>query len=133
MHLACHASFRPDNPRFSWLQIGDGRLLACDVERWQIPAATVVLSGCETAVADPDAGDEALGLVRAFLMAGAARVIGSLWPVEDASTATLMSALHAGLAAGRTASAALHEAQREVRARHDDPYHWAGFAVHGGL
>ncbi len=133
MHLACHASFRPDNPRFAWLQIGNSRVLACDIERWRMPAATVVLSGCETAVSDPDAGDEALGLVRAFQLAGAARVVGSLWPVDDGATAWLMSVFHAGLAAGRGAAAALNAAQREVRASHDDPYGWAGFMVHGGL
>jgi tetratricopeptide (TPR) repeat protein len=133
MHLACHASFRPDNPRFSWLQLGGSRVLACDVERWRMPGATVVLSGCETAVSDPDTGDEALGLVRAFQLAGATRVVGSLWPVEDGATADLMSTLHAGLAKGRPAAEALVAAQRRVRADRDDPFDWAGFMVHGGL
>ena len=47
---------------------------------------------------------------RRLWWAGVPTVIASLWPVDDASTARFMEHLYDGLAAGRTASAALEEA-----------------------
>lgn len=132
VHIACHARFRQDNPLFSALQLADARLAALDIEALSLPAGLVVLSGCETAVGDVGECEEGLGLVRAFLIAGAARVVGSLWPVDDAATADLMVAFHRALAGGASAAAALRQAQLAQRARLPHPYHWAGFAVHGG-
>jgi CHAT domain-containing protein len=49
------------------------------------------LSACETGVFDfQRAPDEFIGLPAAFLQAGAAGVIGTLWPVDDISTALIM-------------------------------------------
>lgn len=56
--------------------------------------ALLVLSACETGIIDMDNSSESLGLVTAFMQAGAKGVIASLWLVNDLSTALLMIQLY---------------------------------------
>jgi CHAT domain-containing protein len=73
----------------------DGILTAEEAASLDLSGAEwVVLSGCDTGLGDLHAGEGVLGLRRAFQEAGAAAVIGSLWPVEDAAAAQWMSALY---------------------------------------
>ena len=132
LHLACHAEFRSDNPMFSALHLADTALTVEAVERLPLKAATVVLSGCETGLSDQVAGDELLGLVQAFMVAGAARVVATLWPIDDAVAADFMRHFYGALAASRTPAAALREAQLETSRTHPHPYYWAPFVLHGG-
>ncbi|MFZ5892401.1 MAG: CHAT domain-containing protein [Myxococcota bacterium] len=56
----------------------------------------VLLLGCETARlwrGKSSYGDEAIGLARAFLIAGARRVVGALWPVVDRDAEDFLRAL----------------------------------------
>jgi CHAT domain-containing protein len=131
LHLACHGEFRADSPLFSALHLHDGALTALDAERLPLAARLVVLSGCETALSDAARDDEALGLVRAFLIGGAGRVLGGLWAVDDAATARWMAAFHARLAAGASPPQALGEVQRGFIAAGEHPYVWAAFVMHG--
>jgi CHAT domain-containing protein len=75
-------------------------------------------------------GDELLGLLRGFLLAGAPRVLSTYWTVDDASTAQLMAGFYAALLAGVRPAAALRTAQRTLAGDHPHPYHWAAFALH---
>lgn len=132
IHLACHAQFRGDNPRFSALHLHDGALTVEMVERLQLRPATVVLSACETGLSDDSGGGEMVGLVRAFLVAGAARVLATLWPVDDQTTADFMADFHARLVHGSTPARALQQAQAALRQRHPEPCFWAAFTLYGG-
>lgn len=132
LHLACHGQFRSDNPRFSALHLLDGALTVEQAEALKLGPATVVLSACETALSALDTGDEMVGLVRAFLVAGAARVVAALWPVDDAVTAAFMSEFYRALIAGAQPAAALQQAQAAVMAKHPHPAFWAAFALYGG-
>ena len=131
IHLACHAQFRTDNPVFSALHLVDEVLTAESIESLHLPAALVVLSGCETALGDESGGDEMLGLTRAFLIAGASRVLASLWPVDDATTAELMAEFYGGLRRGQPPAAALRQAQLIARQRRPHPFYWAPFSMMG--
>ncbi len=132
LHLACHAEFRSDNPMFSALQLVDGPFNVQDAETLQLRQGIVVLSACETGVAVYSRGDEMVGLVRAFLVAGASRVVASLWPVDDAVTKQFMAAFYHSLHDGNTPSFALRTAQLEVMQTHPHPFHWAAFTLYGG-
>ena len=132
IHFACHAQFRADNPMFSALHLHDGALTVQAAESLGLAHSTVVLSACETALADHGTGDEMVGLVRAFLVAGAARVVASLWPVDDQITSQFMACLYAALARDLPAAAALREAQVAIRRDHPHPYYWAAFTLFGG-
>ena len=49
-HLACHGSFRADNPLFSTLTLADGPLTVYDLARCRPLPKTLVLSACNAAV-----------------------------------------------------------------------------------
>ena len=132
LHLACHAEFRSDNPMFSALHLADGPFTVQDAETLRLPRGIVVLSACETGVSEYSRGDEMIGLVRTFLVAGATRVVASLWPVDDAVTREFMAAFYPRLRAGDSPSVALRTAQIAVMRTHPHPFHWAAFTLYGG-
>ena len=132
LHLACHGQFRSDNPMFSALHLVDGPFTVQDAEALRLPQGVVVLSACESGVATASKGDEVIGLVRAFLIAGAARVVASLWPVDDKVTTEFMAVFYSSLRAGASPATALRSAQLEVMKTHPHPFHWAAFTVYGG-
>lgn len=96
LHLACHGSFDLNEPLRSALHIGPHEQLsaATVIERVQLNADLVTLSACRSGVSKVLRGDEPLGLVRAFLGAGARAVLVTLWPVEDTSARLLMDAFY---------------------------------------
>jgi CHAT domain-containing protein len=94
----------------------------------------VVLSACQTGLGQEVRGEGLMGLTRAFLYAGAPRVIVSLWNVNDRATAELMTNLYRSmLREGKRPAAALRQAQLEMRKQKqwESPYYWAAFVEHG--
>jgi CHAT domain-containing protein len=130
LHLACHGQFRADSPYFSALHLGDGPLTVRDAAMLPLKAKLVTLSACETGMSKVAPGDELLGLLRGFLLAGAPRVLSTHWTVDDASTATLMARFYRGVLAGARPAAALRAAQQALAHEQPHPYHWAAFALH---
>ncbi len=75
----------------------------------------VVLSACDSALGTAIAGEGVYALRRAFHAAGCRAVVASLWPVDDLSTAALMTRFYHHLWLGRLApDDALHEAQLDL-------------------
>jgi CHAT domain-containing protein/Tfp pilus assembly protein PilF len=141
VHLAAHGSFNLAAPLFSrlWLapsEEDDGRLNVHEVYGLDLDQADlVVLSACETQVGELSAGDEVVGLNRAFLYS-APTVMASLWAVDDEATGTLMGRFYTHLSEGMGKAEALQMAQEDVRtdAAHPEwahPYYWAGFVLSG--
>ena len=131
LHLACHAHFRADSPYFSALHLADGELTLRDAAALRLRARLVTLSACETGLSRVAPGDELVGLVRGFLLAGAPTVLATLWTVDDASTAALMHDFYAQLCAGATPAAALRAAQCRRATAGAHPFFWAAFMLHG--
>ena len=117
LHFSCHAWFNHEAPMESYLETGlDERLSARQVlENWKLQAELVTLSACQTGVSRILRSDEPLGLVRAFLSAGARAVLASQWPVEDLPTLLLMQRFYAELERLGDAAAALRAAQGWLR------------------
>ena len=90
VHLAAHGHYRQDNPMFSSIQLGRGRLSLFDLYNLELDADLVVLSGCGTGLSHIHQGDELVGLSRGLLYAGSRSVAVSLWDVHDETTAELM-------------------------------------------
>jgi CHAT domain-containing protein len=127
IHLATHATFRPDNPLFSWAQLAEHRLTVADLYQMKLPKnPLVVLSACETGRGKARGGG-LLGMGRALLAAGASGLIVTLWRVEDQATAQLMIDFASAANAPTEASAALCHAQRKAIARELHPFFWAAF------
>jgi len=144
LHLATYGVLNKQNPLFSFVQLApdgaeDGRLEVHEVFGLSLTADLVMLSACETgvasgALADVPAGDDWVGLTRAFMHAGARHVVSTLWPVDDWATAALMERFYgAGDVAGEPARA-LAEAQRALlkTPAMTPPFYWAGFVVAEG-
>jgi CHAT domain-containing protein len=131
LHLACHGQFRADSPYFSSLELADGPLTLRDAAALPLSGTMITLSACETGLSRIAPGDEMVGLVRGFLMAGAPTVLSTLWTVDDAGTAELMGSFYRALRAGGSAAQALRQAQLAVRETRAHPYFWAPFALHG--
>jgi CHAT domain-containing protein/Tfp pilus assembly protein PilF len=144
LHLATYGVLNKENPLFSFVELApggdqDGRLDVHEVFGLHLSADLVVLSACQTglasgALADVPPGDDWLGLTRAFLHAGAAHVVATLWPVDDWATAALMERFYEGYGRGTDPSDALAEAQRALIAQPatSHPFYWAGFVAVGG-
>jgi CHAT domain-containing protein len=143
LHFATHGYLDTERPSLSALVLSqidekqqpqDGFLRVNDIYNARMPAELVVLSACQTGLGQEVRGEGLMGLTRAFLYAGAPRVVVSLWNVNDRATAGLMTGFYrAMLREGKRPAAALREAQMELRKqkRWESPYYWAAFVQHG--
>jgi CHAT domain-containing protein len=131
VHIASHGYFRPENPMFSGIRLGDTYLNVYDLYRLRLRADLVTLSGCATGANVAAAGDELLGITRGLFCAGAHTLLLSLWNVHDESTAALMTRLYRRIADGSAPVDALRDTMRDVRNEHPHPYYWAPFVLTG--
>jgi len=95
VHFACHGLIDPERPLLCSLaltpdQTNDGRLTVLEIFRNPIPCDLAVLSACDTARGRIYRAEGVIGLTRAFMFAGAPRVLCSLWKVDDQATRALM-------------------------------------------
>jgi CHAT domain-containing protein len=144
VHFATHGLLNPKHPELSGIVLSlfneqgaeqDGFLRASEVYNLNLPAELVVLSGCQTGLGKDVRGEGLVGLTRGFMYAGAARVLVSLWDVDDEATSELMGRLYRGMLGKRrlTPAAALREAQISFWRDKPwgSPYYWAAFTLQG--
>jgi len=145
---------------FSVTPDSDGRLHTHEVFSLELDADLVTLSACETllpALKDAEsevrtvralseqetvqldetqlesltAGDEIVGLTRAFIYAGTQAVMSSLWKVVSIPTEGLMVSFYGYLAAGCSKADALRQAQLDLISSYPNPLYWAAFSIVG--
>ena len=112
----------------------DGVLVASEIVQLNLNAKLVVLSACNTAAGKDEDSEILSGLAQSFLYAGAENLILSHWPVEDRSTAILMSSFYDfWLKDGFDPSDALKLAQLELMKipEYSHPVYWSGFSFYG--
>jgi len=144
IHLATHGFFNRVNPLFSGLELepggeDDGQLQVFEILGLPLVADLVTLSACDTAMAggevsDLPAGEELVGLTRAFLSAGGRHVLATLWAVSDRPTSRLMTEFY-GAARTRPLPEALALVQRKhahAAGADADPWAWAPFVMAAG-
>ncbi len=101
----------------------------------------IVLSACNTALGQEISGEGMMGLTQGFLCAGAARLITSLWAVDDQRTFELMKYFYAALIVeqqppGRALRAAQIKLVRELRTQYPGypfPMFWSAFVLTGSI
>ena len=138
----------------------DGRLYTHEVFSLDLHTDLVTLSACETllpALGDAEvqgrairgmseeepfeldesllemltAGDEIVGLTRAFLYAGSSSVLSTLWRVVSETTEQLMVTFYGYMEGGMNKAEALRQAQLDIMAVYPHPRHWAAFNLVG--
>lgn len=139
LHLAVHGEDAPgDVPLDTRLFLHRGTTDGFDLLLRNLPFPLVVLSSC-FAGNRPGAGrelpylpaDDLFGFQAAFFAAGAHRVLGALWAVDDRAGTELMTEFHRQLLRGEEPATALALSQRHYLAtapevqRH--PRYWAPF------
>lgn len=110
------------------------------------PPEFLLLGACETALSDPNpsAGDDLMGVSRAFLANGVKGVVATLWSVPDKTTEEIEKGICRGIlcdhVSGPQATSVSMKKFLE-RARKNDgewkfyahPFWWAGFAHYGDI
>lgn len=152
IHFCTHGRFDSEEPEKSGLCVKNGHWLTLDeIRAFEIPnGATVYLSACETARLKLSSRVYSIGIVPAFLEAGASTVISTFWEVEDVSTALVADRFYKNLIVSRLDHLeSLADATKWIRrlnieeikeiigkpniARrsYSDYYFWGGFALYG--
>ena len=119
IHIACHGSYRRDNPLFSTLRLADGSLTVFDLERSRAMPRTVVLSACNVAMGTSLGGGSLLGLASSLMTFGAGTVVAPLTPVSDEAVVPVMTRFHEALVTGHDPAEALAIASRSDAGRPD--------------
>jgi CHAT domain-containing protein len=144
VHFATHGFLNSQHPELSGVVLSlvdeqgreqDGFLRAHEIYNLKLPAELVVLSGCRTGLGKEIRGEGLVGLTRAFMYAGAARVMVSLWDVNDKATAEFMAQFYRAMLGKEQMRppAALKAAREAIRKdpRWQAPYYWAAFVLQG--
>ena len=143
VHFATHGLLDSVHPELSGLVLSlvdengapqNGYLGLDAVYNLDLAAELVVLSGCETGLGKEINGEGLIGLTRGFMYAGAARVMASLWKVDDLATSQLMARFYRAMhGQNLRPAAALRQAQIEMWRGKDtsSPYQWGAFQIQG--
>ena len=138
VHLATHGQFSSNaadtfiltwNERVNVKELD--QLLRSRTGEKTLPIELLVLSACETASGDTRAS---LGLAGIAIRSGARSTLGTLWQVNDESTAIFMAEFYRQLAKSKVSKAeALRNAQLVVleNREYQNPYFWAPFVLVG--
>jgi CHAT domain-containing protein/tetratricopeptide (TPR) repeat protein len=87
-----------DRPAPEGAEVPDARLTAQRILRvWKLDAELVTLSACDTGLGRLSGGEGYLGFSQALFLAGAHSLVLSLWQVDDAATALLMTRFYENL------------------------------------
>ncbi len=140
LHIIAHGEFDSDNPELSYVQLADQQLMMNDLLQYNLEYEIVTLTACEIGKLKLAAlegrvavGDDLVGLGRAFLYAGTATVLVSLWLIGDGLTLPLVERFYGALRAGATKAAALRSAQLELHVQFPNlhPVFWGVFQLIG--
>jgi len=111
----------------------DGYLTIPEIAVLNVNARLVLLSACETGLGVLRRGDGMVGMVRAFLLAGAEYLGVSLWEVNDEVTLEFMTLLYTKvLNEGMPFKEAYYLIKNEFRHHEewDHPNYWAAFVLY---
>lgn len=142
IHISTH-HIAGEHPDFSGLVLSrfdehgqpqDGFVRESEIYRRRFRADLVVLSACETGLGPHVQGEGPVGMTRAFLHAGAKRVVVSLWNVDERSTTELMTRFYRHMLRDKLSPAeALRSAQLSMAAdpRFGRSSTWKAFVLQG--
>lgn len=134
IHLACHGEFNHIRPGLSYVVLtGNARLSVEEIGAMQLSKLQLVVgAACESGLNRPGGLDEALGLSRGWLLAGATTVLSALWEIDDQATKRFTLAFYEKIKEGASYSKAYCSAQQKLLrgdAFERDPRMWGAFTL----
>lgn len=143
IHFATHGLLNNSHPELSGVVLSlvdkagepqDGFLSLNEIYNLDLPAELVVLSACQTGLGKEARGEGLIGLTRGFMYAGVARVVASLWRINDRAAAELMRHFYEAMFLQKLPpAAALRAAQIKMWQTSEwrFPHYWAAFVLEG--
>jgi len=139
LHVATHFKLVPGNLGESQLFLGDdSKFTLANLQAMVLDLSDVdllTLSACHSLSYEKSNSNEFESLGATFQSKGVKAVLGTLWAVQDASTAELMQQFYAARGEQRKMSKAqaLQQAQQKMIGSKDwsHPYYWSGFVLMG--
>ena len=91
----------------------------------------VLISGCDTAMGRPLAGEGMMGISRGFVAQGVKHVISTLWPVSDRASADFIAIFYRQLLDLGNVSEALRATRIEIQQNpsYRNPFYWAAYVL----
>lgn len=134
--LYTHARFLPDRPMESYIRLAGNsdespKLTALALAGARLREGLWTLAACETGSGRVRSGDEVMGLPRALLLAGASRIVISLWSVDAVKSLSLVTDLYRLQGEGHPTADALRIARGHLRLAGHPPFVWAPFILVG--
>ena len=137
LHIASHGKFDPYDPAASSLKLAPldgavGDLTARELGELDLQSCRLLaLTGCETAIGGATGADDLAGFPRAALKAGCQAILGTLWPVEDASAGRLVASIVDATDGQKRPAEVLRDACRDRRGdpRDRHPSAWGGWVL----
>jgi len=111
----------------------EGILHAWEIYPMSINAELVTMSACESGLGKLEEGEGVIGLVRAFLSAGAGNVLFSYWKVGDRNTMMFMSDFYDHIFSGDNLGTALRKVKLAMINNPETsfPLLWGAFSIIG--
>jgi CHAT domain-containing protein len=142
IHLAMHGLLNPQSELLSSLAFtetnnpkSDNFLHAYEISQMELNADLVVLSACETGYGKFQEGNGLTSLARSFMYAGVPALVVSLWQVNDAATANIMTTFYDELSKGKDKARALQIAKLDylenAKGLGAHPAFWSPFVLLG--
>ncbi len=145
VHIATHAFVDNSRPELSGIALAslkedhttrkDSFVPLRELTNLNLSADLVVLSACATATGRHIQGEGIMDISRAFFRAGAARVMATLWEIQDGGNTPYMMAFYESLRrAGNSGAARAARVARESMWKSNewrDPWFWAAFTLSG--
>lgn len=140
VHIASHANVNLADAEESTLILqgdsGEEHLFLHQLLGLRVRAPLVVVAACETAAGEEQYAEGSRTFTRSLLFSGAGSTIGTLWRVDDKSTAALLEHFYDALAAGKGTAEALRTARQQYRLacaspEAANPFFWAGLVLTG--
>lgn len=125
--------FTPDNHQDSVRNVNPNQILTSfDISKLELAGTKlVVLSACHSGFGIRSGIENVYGFTRAFKLAGAEKVIISLWNIYDYPTSEFMKYFYTFLLKDKQKPGeALKLAQKQMKKEKYEPYYWAGFVLY---
>lgn len=135
LHYQGHARHEAENPLSSALDLAAGPFAASDIlDGDPVSAELVILGACEAGMSQIARGNEPNGLTQALLVRGVARVISTLWTIEERAANVYVRSLYNALEQMHPADAHRSAVLSAINRFGDDrPDLWAPFVLTGRL